>query len=149
MKFLVLCAFIAGASAGKLHSIAKKPFNLMTHRSPLFFAAYSSSQYRDGKATGLYNTVSTADGAYADKFPHGGTGYNGGFTTHYVSPNGGGVAAGAGTANFAPGNFGGGFAPGFGGGFGPGFGPTFNPAFGAPTVDFNNFFQSIQSNFAK
>ncbi|ETN58066.1 Protein ovo [Anopheles darlingi] len=104
MKFLVLCAFIAGASA-----------------------AYSSSQYGDGKATG----------------------YNGGFTTHYVSPNGGGVAVGAGTANFAPG-FGGGFGPGFGGGFGggPGFGPGFNPAFGAPTVDFNNFFQGIQSNFA-
>ncbi|XP_050085029.1 shematrin-like protein 2 isoform X4 [Anopheles aquasalis] len=122
MKFLILCAFVAGASA-----------------------AYSSSQYGDGKATGLYNTVSTADGAYADKFPHGGTGYNGGFTTHYVSPNGGGVAVGAGTANFAPG-FGGGFAPGYGA---PGFGgPGFNPAFGAPTVDFNNFFQGIQSNFA-
>ncbi|XP_050085027.1 spidroin-2 isoform X2 [Anopheles aquasalis] len=100
MKFLILCAFVAGASA-----------------------AYSSSQYGDGKATG----------------------YNGGFTTHYVSPNGGGVAVGAGTANFAPG-FGGGFAPGYGA---PGFGgPGFNPAFGAPTVDFNNFFQGIQSNFA-
>ncbi|XP_052869703.1 ATP-dependent RNA helicase glh-2 isoform X2 [Anopheles cruzii] len=66
-----------------------------------------------------------------------GTGYNGGYTTHYVSPNGGGVAVGAGTANFAP---------GFGGPFGaPGFGPGF---VGAPTVDFNSFFQGIQANFA-
>ncbi|XP_052869702.1 uncharacterized protein LOC128275288 isoform X1 [Anopheles cruzii] len=86
--------------------------------------------------TGVYNSVSPG-GAYADKFPHGGTGYNGGYTTHYVSPNGGGVAVGAGTANFAP---------GFGGPFGaPGFGPGF---VGAPTVDFNSFFQGIQANFA-
>uniref|UniRef100_A0A182P4T2 Uncharacterized protein n=1 Tax=Anopheles epiroticus TaxID=199890 RepID=A0A182P4T2_9DIPT len=102
MKFLVLCTFIAGAAA-----------------------AYSSSNYRDAKATGLYNQVSVGTD-YADKFPHGNTGYNGGYTTHFSGPNGAGVATGASTGNFAP---------GFGG-------------FPGPTVDFNNFFQGIQANFA-
>uniref|UniRef100_A0A182JST3 Uncharacterized protein n=1 Tax=Anopheles christyi TaxID=43041 RepID=A0A182JST3_9DIPT len=102
MKFLVLCTFIAGAAAG-----------------------YSNSNYRDGKATGLYNQVSVGSD-YADKFPHGNTGYNGGYTTHYSGPNGAGVAVGTGTGSFAPG-----FA-----------------GFPGPTVDFNNFFQGIQANFA-
>lgn len=102
MKFLVLCTLIVGAAAG-----------------------YSNSNYRDGKATGLYNHVSTGTD-YADKFPHGNTGYNGGYTTHYSGPNGVGVAVGTGTGNFAPGF----------------------PGFPGPTVDFNNFFQGIQANFA-
>uniref|UniRef100_A0A182QE54 Uncharacterized protein n=1 Tax=Anopheles farauti TaxID=69004 RepID=A0A182QE54_9DIPT len=102
MKLLILCTIIAGAAA-----------------------AYSSTTYRDGKATGLYNQVSVGTD-YADKFPHGNTGYTGGYQTHYSGPNGAGVAVGTGTGNFAP---------GFGG-------------FPGPTVDFNNFFNSIQSNFA-
>ncbi|XP_052895322.1 keratin, type II cytoskeletal 3 isoform X2 [Anopheles moucheti] len=81
MKFLILCTLVAGAAAG-----------------------YSSSNYRDGKATG----------------------YNGGYTTHFTTPNGAGVAVGAGT-----------------GSFGPGFG-----GYPSPTVDFSNFFQGIQANFA-
>uniref|UniRef100_A0A1S4GXS2 Uncharacterized protein n=2 Tax=gambiae species complex TaxID=44542 RepID=A0A1S4GXS2_ANOGA len=103
MKFLVLCTLVAGAAAG-----------------------YSASTYRDGKATGLYNQV-PAGVDYADKFPHGNTGYNGGYTTHFSGPNGAGVAVGTGTGSFAPG-----FA-----------------GFPGPTVDFNNFFQGIQANFAK
>uniref|UniRef100_A0A182NTP1 Uncharacterized protein n=1 Tax=Anopheles dirus TaxID=7168 RepID=A0A182NTP1_9DIPT len=102
MKYLVLCTIIAGAAA-----------------------AYSSSSYRDGKATGLYNQVSVGTD-YADKFPHGNTGYTGGYQTHYAGPNGAGVAVGAGTGSFAP---------GFGG-------------YPGPTVDFNNFFNGIQANFA-
>ncbi|XP_053663145.1 uncharacterized protein LOC128712276 [Anopheles marshallii] len=102
MKFLILCTLVAGAAAG-----------------------YSSSNYRDGKATGLYNQVSVGTD-YADKFPHGNTGYNGGYTTHFTTPNGAGVAVGTGTGTF-----------------GPGFGGYPNP-----TVDFNNFFQGIQANFA-
>nr|XP_040234314.1 uncharacterized protein LOC120956700 isoform X1 [Anopheles coluzzii]XP_040234315.1 uncharacterized protein LOC120956700 isoform X1 [Anopheles coluzzii]XP_040234316.1 uncharacterized protein LOC120956700 isoform X1 [Anopheles coluzzii]XP_040234317.1 uncharacterized protein LOC120956700 isoform X1 [Anopheles coluzzii]XP_049464561.1 uncharacterized protein LOC120956700 isoform X1 [Anopheles coluzzii]XP_049464562.1 uncharacterized protein LOC120956700 isoform X1 [Anopheles coluzzii]XP_04946456 len=102
MKFLVLCTLVAGAAAG-----------------------YSASTYRDGKATGLYNQV-PAGVDYADKFPHGNTGYNGGYTTHFSGPNGAGVAVGTGTGSFAPG-----FA-----------------GFPGPTVDFNNFFQGIQANFA-
>ncbi|XP_061518811.1 keratin, type II cytoskeletal 1 isoform X4 [Anopheles gambiae] len=54
------------------------------------------------------------------------TGYNGGYTTHFSGPNGAGVAVGTGTGSFAPG-----FA-----------------GFPGPTVDFNNFFQGIQANFA-
>ncbi|XP_058121904.1 PE-PGRS family protein PE_PGRS47 [Anopheles coustani] len=103
MKFLVLCTLIAGTAA-----------------------AYSNSVYQNGKAsTGLYNQV-PAGSDYADKFPHGSTGYNGGYTTHYTSPNGAGVAVG--TGSFAG-------TPGFGG-------------FGGPTVDFSNFFQGVQANFA-
>uniref|UniRef100_A0A182RWI9 Uncharacterized protein n=1 Tax=Anopheles funestus TaxID=62324 RepID=A0A182RWI9_ANOFN len=102
MKFLMLCTLVAGAAAG-----------------------YSNTNYRDAKATGLYNQVS-AGTDYADKFPHGNTGYNGGYTTHFSGPNGAGVAVGTGTGNFGP---------GFGG-------------FPGPTVDFNNFFQGIQANFA-
>ncbi|XP_041776022.1 fibroin heavy chain isoform X3 [Anopheles merus] len=102
MKFLVLCTLVAGAAAG-----------------------YSASTYRDGKASGLYNQV-PAGVDYADKFPHGNTGYNGGYTTQFSGPNGAGVAVGAGTGSFAPG-----FA-----------------GFPGPTVDFNNFFQGIQANFA-
>uniref|UniRef100_A0A182W7D2 Uncharacterized protein n=1 Tax=Anopheles minimus TaxID=112268 RepID=A0A182W7D2_9DIPT len=102
MKYLLLCTLIASATA-----------------------AYSNSIYRDGKATGLYNQVSVGTD-YADKFPHGNTGYNGGYTTQFSGPNGVGVAVGTGTGNFGP---------GFGG-------------FPTPTVDFNNFFQGIQANFA-
>ncbi|XP_053672830.1 uncharacterized protein LOC128723143 isoform X1 [Anopheles nili] len=102
MQLFLLCTLIAGATA-----------------------AYSSSNYRDGKATGLYNHVAVGTD-YADKFPHGNTGYNGGYTTHYTGPNGAGVAVGASTGNFGP---------GFGG-------------FPGPTVDFNSFLQNMQANFA-
>uniref|UniRef100_A0AAG5DWS4 Uncharacterized protein n=1 Tax=Anopheles atroparvus TaxID=41427 RepID=A0AAG5DWS4_ANOAO len=68
-------------------------------------AAYSNSLYGDGKAAG----------------------YNGGYTTQFSTPNGGGVAVG--TGSFSGG-------PGFGG-------------FPSPVVpDFSNFYQGVQANFA-
>lgn len=88
-------------------------------------AAYSNSLHGDGKAAGLYNQVPGSE--YAQKYPHGSTGYNGGYTTQFSTPNGGGVAVG--TGSFSGG-------PGFGG-------------FPSPVVpDFSNFYQGVQANFA-
>lgn len=83
LKFVIVCAFIAGASAG-----------------------YASSQYAGaGTSSGLYNQVHST---YADKYPYTNTGLNGGFTSNYAGPNGVGVATGTGafTPGFTPG-----FAP--------------------------------------
>ncbi|XP_058450512.1 fibroin heavy chain isoform X4 [Malaya genurostris] len=84
LKFLLISALVAGASAG-----------------------YASSQYAGaGTSSGLYNQISPNFGsyAYADKYPYTNTGYNGGFASNYVGSGGAGAAAGG--AAFTPG-----FAP--------------------------------------
>lgn len=82
LKFVLISALVAGASAG-----------------------YASSQYAGaGTSSGVYNQLNTGQNAYADKYPYTNTGYNGGFASQYAGPNGVGASIGSGA--FVPG-----FAP--------------------------------------
>lgn len=130
LKFVLISALVAGASAGESQK-SPHSFFVSIQTCASNSSGYASSQYAGaGTSSGVYNQLNTGQNAYADKYPYTNTGYNGGFASQYAGPNGVGASIGSGA--FVPG-----FAP---------FQPV--PAFPS-AFDFNSFYQGLQSNFAK